>query len=149
MLKHVFYLIPFFTFTISYIEIMKNIFYFKKFKLAVAIAAISFCFGSCKHKTDFDALAEVSYVNNIAPIIGSNCAFSGCHGDSAQGNISLVSYSGLMSGGIEAGSPNKSKLYRTLKSLGDDIMPKKPYNELTEQQIQLIYVWIGQGAKNN
>ena len=29
------------------------------------------------------------------------------------------------------------------------IMPKKPFNELTERQIQLIYVWIGQGAKNN
>ena len=54
-----------------------------------------------------------------------------------------------MNGGIESGSPQKSELYQKLKTLGDDIMPKKPYNELTEKQIQLIYVWIGQGAKNN
>jgi hypothetical protein len=55
-----------------------------------------------------------------------------------------------MNGGITAGSPEKSKLYKTLKTLNEeDIMPKKPYSELTESQIQKIYVWIGQGAKNN
>ena len=57
---------------------------------------------------------------------------------------------GKVKPGITAGSPEKSKLYKTLKTLNEeDIMPKKPYNELTEKQIQLIYVWIGQGAKNN
>jgi type 1 glutamine amidotransferase len=106
-------------------------------------------FGSCKHKTDFESLPEVSYVGNIAPIINSNCAFSGCHGDSMNASIKLIGYDHLMNGGINAGSPQNSKLYRLLKTLNDDIMPKKPYNELTEKQIQLIYVWIGQGAKNN
>lgn len=128
---------------------MKYIFYSNTFKSAGILLAFGFMFGSCKHKTEFETLPEVSYSGAIAPIISSNCAFSGCHGDSAAGNISLVSYSGLMSGGIEAGSPNNSKLYKSLKSLGDDIMPKQPYAELTDKQIQLIYVWIGQGAKNN
>jgi hypothetical protein len=106
--------------------------------------------GACKHKTNFGDLPEVSYSNDVRPVINSNCAFSGCHGDSAYRQFSLTSYEGLMNGGITAGSPEKSKLYSTLKTLDDeDIMPKKPYNELTEKQIQLIYVWIGQGAKNN
>lgn len=112
--------------------------------------AVLFVFASCKHKTNFNDLSEVSYSTDVKPIINSNCAFSGCHGDSAYSRFSLTTYDGLINGGITAGSPGKSKLYSTLKTLDeDDIMPRKPYNELTEKQIQLIYVWIGQGAKNN
>lgn len=111
--------------------------------------AVGFMFCSCKHKTNFGELTQVSYASSVSPIISSNCAFSGCHGDSAFTKFSLTTYDGLLSGGITPGSPEKSKLYQTLKTLGDDIMPKKPYNELTEKQIQLMYVWIGQGAKNN
>lgn len=119
-------------------------------RLSVMAAIIFLFFTTCKHKTDFNGLTEVSYSADVKPIISSNCAFSGCHGDSAYSKISLTSYAGLMNGGIKAGSPEKSNLYSTLKTLDeDDFMPKKPYNELTEKQIQLIYVWIGQGAKNN
>ena len=111
---------------------------------------VLFLFSACKHKLNFNDLTEVSYAVNVKPIINSNCAFSGCHGDSGYVKFSLTSYEGLMNGGITAGSPEKSKLYSTLKTLDeDDFMPKKPYTELTEKQIQLIYVWIGQGAKNN
>lgn len=110
--------------------------------LAVAVT-------SCKTKTNFNDLTEVSYAQHIAPIISSNCAFSGCHGDSAYVRLSLTKYTTLINGGINPGHPEKSKLYKKLKSLDDDIMPKKPYNPLTDKQIQLIYVWIGQGAKNN
>lgn len=111
---------------------------------------LAFAVSSCKTKTNFNDLTEVSYVQHIAPIISANCAFSGCHGDSAFVKFKLTSYTSLIDGGIKAGSPEKSKLYLTLKTLDDEkIMPKRPYNPLTEKQIQLIYVWIGQGAKNN
>lgn len=128
---------------------------FKKFlkkKLSVLffITTVFQCIVSCKHKTDFDKLTNVSYSTDIAPIINSNCAFSGCHGATAYKEFSLVTYKGLLSGGISAGSPEKSELYNVLKSLNqEEIMPKKPYSALSERQIQLIYVWIGQGAKNN
>ena len=128
---------------------MKNPFRSNKCLPFIFVFVLVFILGSCKHNTNFDELTEVSYSAHVAPIINSNCAFSGCHGDSLSGSMNLTSYGGLMSGGIEAGSPNKSKLYKAIKSLGKDIMPKKPYKELTEKQIQLIYVWIGQGAKNN
>ena len=128
---------------------MKQISFSDTVKFLSIFLIVGFMFSSCKHKANFEELAEVSYAGSISPIISSNCAFSGCHGDSAFQKFSLTSYEGLMNGGIKAGDPSNSKLYKTLKTLGDDIMPKKPYNELTEKQIQLIYVWIGQGAKNN
>jgi hypothetical protein len=118
-------------------------------KMLSIFLTAGFLFGSCKHKTNFEELTEVSYAASISPIISSNCAFSGCHGDSAFQKMSLTTYDALINGGIKAGDPANSKLYKSLKSLDDDIMPKRPYNELTEKQIQLIYVWIGQGAKNN
>ncbi len=129
---------------------MKNIFYNKKFKLLFLCSGIVLLLGSCKHKTNFNELTEVSYSATIAPIINSNCTFSGCHGDSAFQKFNITTYDGLMNAGISAGSPEKSELYKVLKTLNEEkIMPKKPYNELSEKQIQSIYVWIGQGAKNN
>ena len=128
---------------------MKQIFRSDSVKILSIFVAVGFMVGSCKHKTKFDELTQVSYAGSIAPIISSNCAFSGCHGDSTFKKMKLTSYDALMKGGIKAGDPSNSKLYNKIKSLGDDIMPKKPYSELSEKQIQLIYVWIGQGAKNN
>lgn len=105
---------------------------------------------SCKTKTDFNKLSPVSYSKNIEPIIKSNCTFSGCHGDSLNASFKLTSYDALKQAGIEAGNPDNSKLFRTINTLNDlERMPKKPYKQLTDEQIQLIYVWIGQGAKNN
>lgn len=125
-------------------------YFLKTLKNTSVIAAGIFMMASCKHETQFDKLTTVSYAASIAPVISSNCAFSGCHGDSLTQKFKLTSYDNLIAGGIKPGSPEDSKLYRTLKSLSDEeIMPKRPYNELSEKQIQLIYVWIGQGAKNN
>ena len=128
---------------------MKPFFCSSTFKSISIFIAVGFMFGSCKHKTDFEKQATVSYSKNIAPIIKSNCAFSGCHGDSGFQRFSATTYLGLINGGIISGSPEKSKLYQKIKSLGDDIMPKKPYTELSEKDIQVIYLWIGEGAKNN
>ena len=113
----------------------------------VLFSMVLFC--SCKQKTDFNSLRAISYSEEIAPIISSNCSASGCHGSANYVKFSLSTHDQLIKGGISAGSPNTSELYNTLISLGDDVMPKKPYKALTDKQIQLIYVWIGQGAKNN
>ncbi|MES2130908.1 MAG: hypothetical protein V4506_01085 [Bacteroidota bacterium] len=104
---------------------------------------------ACKHKTSFNDLSEVSYSRDISPIISSNCAFSGCHGTTENRKFDLTTYEGLLRGGVEAGSPEKSKVYTSLKSSGGDRMPQTPYDQLNEGQILRIYVWIGQGAKNN
>jgi hypothetical protein len=105
----------------------------------------------CKHKTNFDSLAEVNYKTDIEPIISGNCTFSGCHGLVEKERFSLLSYDDLIKHtNIVAGSPEKSELYQIINTFNlNNRMPPKPYNQLSDIQIQLIYVWIGQGAKNN
>ena len=106
---------------------------------------------SCKHKPNFSSLATVSYAQHIQPIINSNCTQSGCHGAQNQEEFGLLTYSDLMKHtSIVAGSPESSELYHVIRTFNSDkIMPRKPFAPLTEKQIQLIYVWIGQGALNN
>lgn len=120
------------------------------FSVFIAFVLVCATIPQCKHQTNFNQLKEVSYSKEINPIITSNCTFSGCHGDIRGEKFNLSTYDGLMSGGISAEHPENSKLYKSLVTLNsEEMMPKKPYNNLTEQQIQLIYIWIGQGAKNN
>ena len=105
----------------------------------------------CKHKTNFNELPTVSYSKDIQPIIISNCTQSGCHGSKNQEEFELLSYNDLIKNcEVTAGSPENSKLFEVITTYNkENVMPRKPYNTLTEKQIQLIYVWIGQGAKNN
>lgn len=136
---------------------MKQYFCSNKLAFLNLVIIIGFVLGSCKHKTNFESIAEVSYSSSIAPIINSNCTFSGCHGGGHNNSnyedeetFELTSYNDVVKHGIEPGSPEKSEFYLVLKSYNQEkVMPRKPYNQLTEKQIQLIYVWIGQGAKNN
>jgi hypothetical protein len=106
---------------------------------------------SCKHKPNFSGLSTVSYSQHIKPIINSNCTQSGCHGLQSQEEFGLLTYSDLMKHTeIVSGSPENSGLYNVIRTYNSEkIMPRKPYAPLIEKQIQLIYVWIGQGALNN
>lgn len=128
-----------------------------KIILEAAMRNIAFLFfticalAGCKHSTDFSLQPDVSYSHDIAPVIISNCAQSGCHGTVSPAKFALLSYDDLMTyTAIKPGSPDGSDLIKVITSLrSDDVMPQKPYNPLTDQQIQTIYLWIGQGAKNN
>jgi hypothetical protein len=106
---------------------------------------------SCRHKPNFDNMAKVSYSTDIQPIIISNCTQSGCHGSNHSEEFKLLTYNDLIKHtDVKAGSPQSSKLYNVIRTYNsENIMPRKPYDPLTEKQIQLIYVWIGQGALNN
>lgn len=123
----------------------------KKLKLGIAVLAISCIILSCKHEPNFNTLPAVYYSTDIAPIISANCTFSGCHGDFEFRRFQLFSYYDVMKYcKVKAGSPQTSKLYKVVKSVNsEEVMPTPQYNPLTEKQIQLIYIWIGQGAKNN
>jgi hypothetical protein len=123
----------------------------KKLILGVATLAICCLALSCKHEPDFNTLPTVYYKTDIAPIISGNCTFSGCHGDSLSKEFELHTFEDVMKYcKVSPGKPQGSRLYLTVKSLDEErVMPKPPYNLLTEQQIQLIYIWIGQGAHDN
>ncbi len=111
--------------------------------LSIATVGI---FSSCTHEPDLSNQPTISFVNDIQPLIGTNCSTSGCH-DGSNELITLESYDEI----LKIVKPNKardSELYQNITKLyGEQAMP--PSKPLTEGQIQTIYLWIMQGAQNN
>jgi len=85
---------------------------------------------------------EMSYANDILPIIESNCY--GCHNTVAKfGNIILEGYSQLLKH-VDDGS-----LLSVIKhSAGFSPMPKNGA-KLLECEIEKIEAWVADGALNN
>lgn len=85
----------------------------------------------------------------MLPIIGGNCQQSGCH-DQGSGR-KLIQYDDfLKSDRIVPDNPYKSEIYtRIVTQRSGNVMPVPPRSPLTNQQIQMIFTWIKQGAKNN
>ena len=73
---------------------------------------------------------------------------SGCH-DGGGEMPALDSYDALYKL-VEPGKPNKSKLHEVLVANpnSEKFMPPKPKTALTSEQIDIISLWILQGAKN-
>jgi hypothetical protein len=86
----------------------------------------------------------VYFVNEILPMITSNCAQAGCHDNitKAEG-IVLNSYASIRSQ-VKPGKAIDSKLY---KEIINGNMP--PAGSMTQDQMDKIKKWINQGAKNN
>lgn len=94
---------------------------------------------------------KVYFNQQVLPILISNCAMSSCHDDAShQDGVILTSYEKVMStGDVRPGRPGDSDLYEVLVETDPDKrMPRPPRNPLSQQQIQLIYQWILQGAVN-
>jgi hypothetical protein len=88
----------------------------------------------------------VSYSLQIQPIWDKSCLGGGCHGSGAnQPDLSPSnSYNSLISGGyIILYDPDDSKLYKEIEPGGQ----MNPYTNAND--INLVLVWIQQGAKNN
>ncbi|MHC1707664.1 MAG: c-type cytochrome domain-containing protein [Bacteroidales bacterium] len=94
----------------------------------------------------------VYFQNDILPLIQSSCAKSGCHDAATQADgVYLGTYASIMNTGkIKPGNPNDSELYEVItENDPDKIMPPPPNQPFSQAQINLIYTWIQQGAKNN
>lgn len=94
---------------------------------------------------------SVYYVQQIQPILSTNCAFSGCHNErSAKDGIVLTTYGNLLvSGIVKAGDPADSDLYEVITETDpEQVMPPLPDAPLTTDQIATIEKWIRQGAQN-
>jgi mono/diheme cytochrome c family protein len=91
----------------------------------------------------------VYFVNEIMPVISSNCTMSGCHDNiSRAGGIDLTTYAKVMKF-VKPGIANESKLYKVVNLTNEDRMPPPPMQALSQVQKDKIYKWINQGAKNN
>ncbi|MBK6936413.1 MAG: hypothetical protein IPH18_05670 [Chitinophagaceae bacterium] len=89
------------------------------------------------------------FVNDVMPIIASNCAMSGCHDNVTHADgVRLTTYTQVMNYVI-AGNAANSKLYKEIIKTGSERMPPAPMPALTTSQKTVIQKWINQGAKNN
>lgn len=99
--------------------------------------------------TNSAAQPEVSFVNDVFPILQSRC--SSCHmGEYTSKNLNMDTYKDLMEGSqngpvIIAGNAKESLLVQKISS---SEMPKRG-PKLTPAQIQIIGDWINAGAPNN
>lgn len=91
----------------------------------------------------------VYFVNDVLPLLQSNCAMSGCHdaGTAADG-VRMTDYANIMDE-VKAGNAGDSKLYRMIIRTDNERMPPPPRPAFTAAQKALIQQWINQGAKNN
>lgn len=94
---------------------------------------------------------KIYFEQQVLPILLSNCAKSGCHDDvTHKEGVVLTSYASVMkTGEIRSGNPGESKLYKVISTTNsDDRMPPPPDAPLSEEQKNIIYNWILQGAQN-
>lgn len=131
----------------------------------VSFLLILFYLGACKHDipanpkienpvgniTDPCDTNKIYFEQQVLPILISNCAKSGCHDNiSHKEGVVLTTYSSVINtGGIRPGNAGESKLYKLIVTSNQgDRMPEPPANPLTQEQKNLIYKWIQQGAQN-
>jgi uncharacterized membrane protein len=134
---------------------------------AIVLAAIVVMLNACRHEipvigggsgnggggTPLPAStcsADTAYfVNDILPIISSNCTMSGCHDNitHAEG-VNLTTYVNIMKY-VAVGNAANSKLYKVIIKTDGERMPPPPMAPLSQAQKDKIAKWINQGAKNN
>ncbi|MEM9718399.1 MAG: c-type cytochrome domain-containing protein [Bacteroidota bacterium] len=91
----------------------------------------------------------VLFQQQVLPLLESSCAYSTCHdADFRAGGISMSSYEEIAPQ-ISPGSPEQSLLYQLVTNPDpSQIMPPPPRNQLQDPFINMLRVWIEQGAKN-
>lgn len=86
--------------------------------------------------SDIEIKTNISFSNNVKPIIANNCAVSGCHNGSQSPNLSMDENI------IQNASRIKSRT-------GNGTMPPAGRPDLTDAQIQTIACWVDDGALDN
>jgi len=105
---------------------------------------------ACQHEPELiPGTPEVHFQSDVMLIINSNCNVPGCHGtgDELPGLNTYAEVSEY----VKTGKPMKSKLHEVLTSNpnSEKYMPPKSKPALTSAQIDIISMWILQGAKDN
>ncbi len=88
------------------------------------------------------------YARDVQPILDAKCVI--CHG--SLGGLALTSYDGLIAGGDSGPGVTSGDVAGSLlvKRIDGTIPPLMPVGvPLSDQEIELIKTWIGEGALNN
>ncbi len=98
-------------------------------------------------------VADVSFADDVTPILNQNCVE--CHGAGGppivlEAGLNLTSYENVMKGSefgtiVEAGNTDDSLLLLMIEE-GD--MPEEA-DQLSDEDINTIKMWIAEGAENN
>ena len=93
---------------------------------------------------------QVSFKDDIQPILAERCAVPGCHAAPGAGGLDLTAYDTFKKGGnggvaFNAGNGKGSIVVRRIDGGG---MPPIP-PPLNADQVQLFIDWIDAGAENN
>jgi len=93
---------------------------------------------------------QVSFKDDIQPILAERCAIPGCHAAPGVAGLDLTQYDTFKKGGnggaaFDAGNGDDSLVVRRIDGGG---MPPIP-PPLDADQVQLFIDWIDEGAENN
>lgn len=92
------------------------------------------------------------FQNDVLPLLQSSCGIAGCHDPlTAEGEVILTSYYYVMqTADVIPFEPWESDLWEKIEDdFQSDRMPPPPAPPLNQDQKDLIYNWILQGALNN
>ena len=93
----------------------------------------------------------IYFEKDLLPVLQSSCALANCHDDITQEDgVQLTDYASVMAtADVDPFDPEGSDLYEVLiETDPDKRMPPPPNNPLTQEQINMVYKWIAQGAQD-
>jgi len=90
--------------------------------------------------------AKLSYSKDVKPILQDRCF--GCHNPTKKkAGVDLQGSFASLAKNVKAGSPEESRLFKSLVGKGAKQMP--PKKRISDDEINTIKAWIAAGAKNN
>jgi hypothetical protein len=114
----------------------------------LASSIIGGCYYDEVQPADESLPQNVSFANDVEPILVAKCSFTGCHDAVPAHDPTLVAgqaYAGIIEGHyVNTVAPKESILY-TMVASGE--MP--PSGPLSNNEVKTILAWITEGAKNN
>ena len=125
-----------------------------KIKGICFLAVILFLVSSCeydKYPPDkpVEVIANVKFSSDVLPIFNSSCNMAGCHSSNGQSPdlTTDLAYISITQGGlVDTVTVTNSVLYARLI---DRQSPMPPSGQLSQNDINIIYSWIKEGAPNN
>jgi hypothetical protein len=117
-----------------------------RFIILTGLTLLSIYFTACKHEPELPpGTPTVCFDNDVMLIINSNCNVSGCHGGGEGPRLSTYEE---VSKYVTAGKPMQSRLHKVITAHSNlmGLMPPKPKSPLTSAQIDILNIWILQGA---
>ncbi len=104
---------------------------------------------SCTHPISVPPTPTVSFAKDVLPIFIGNCDQTNCH-SGVKRRAALNNYNTIMTyGSISPYNALGSKIYKDMSARGLLSKQMPPTGPIAEGDLQTVFLWIQQGAKNN